>query len=407
MLSTTTVRTFNSLGHRAWAKTTNKNLKLDSKKSANILRAIIDEIPKKSQGPLWDSYWNVIHAVGMAKALGYIPEGIYPDANHLCPQGDFHASLEELPDDLTSDLIDATLTRSIKQAYEGLIDYNDQVYMPALFGTTLPRFPLVKVDEYQDLNPTNHALLDKLVRHRLIGVGDPWQNIYGFRGAKQGGMQEAEAKFKMTACSLSQSFRCPSEIVRNVHWRVPHFTYTRTGGYVENLKRIQGTDFAEDSAILCRNNAPLFRLALHLLSAGRSVQVAGSDIGPKLLGIMRRLGDTETSAASLLGAIDDWEAEKLAKQSTTAHDLAACMRVFASFGATLGQAISYAEHLFAQRGTIRLLTGHKAKGLEWQTVYILDQGLIGHSEQELNLRYVMETRSQDRLFYINSQDIQW
>ena len=36
------------------------------------------------------------------------------------------------------------------------------------------------------------------------------------------------------------------------------------------------------------------------------------------------------------------------------------MRVFASYGQTLGAAISYAEHLFAQSGTIHLLTGHKA-----------------------------------------------
>jgi superfamily I DNA/RNA helicase len=83
------------------------------------------------------------------------------------------------------------------------------------------------------------------------------------------------------------------------------------------------------------------------------------------------------------------------------------MKVFATFGATLGQAVSYAEHMFAQQGTIRLLTGHKAKGLEWDTVYHLDPWLIGDEEQELNLRYVITTRSKDKLFEVNSKDIRW
>jgi len=213
MLSTTTVRTFNSMGHRIWAKTQAKTLTLQPKKTQEILRELINASPKDIRSTMWDCYWEVISGVGMAKAVGYVPEGKYPTAKRLCTQGDFHASLDERPDDLVSDLIDAVLTRSIALAYSGAIDYNDQLYMPALFGATLPRFPLIKVDEFQDLSPVNHAMLDKLCRHRLIGVGDPWQNIYGFRGAKQGGMGEAQAKWSMKPCDLSISFRCPRAIV--------------------------------------------------------------------------------------------------------------------------------------------------------------------------------------------------
>lgn len=406
-LSTTTVRTFNSLGHRVWAKAVDRNLTLDPKKSQTILRSIINETPRQAQGPIWDSYWEVINGVGLAKALGYIPEGKYLTAKRLATTGMFHSTLEEAPDDLVTDLIDAVLVRSIQAAYEGLVDFNDQIYMPALFGGTFPRFPLVLVDEYQDLNPTNIALVARLAKHRLIGVGDPNQSIYAFRGAHGAAMPEAQATYAMTPCDLSISFRCPSEIVKNARWRVPKFQWMKEGGHVETLNQLRPETIADESVIICRNNAPLFRLALGLLTSGRSVSVAGSDIGPKLSAILRKLGDDSMSQSSVISAIDDWLAERLAKGSTTAQDLADCMKVFASFGSTLGQAISYAEHLFAQRGAVRLLTIHKSKGLEFQTVYHLDPWLLGASEQELNLKYVCITRSMHTYYEINSRDIQW
>src|SRR5229473_2516104 len=236
MLSTTIVRTFNSIGHRIWA--TGRSITLQDgqgkvPKCRLILREIIDNAPKDYRETLWGVYHEVLAGVNLAKALGYIPNGLYPNARRLITRPQFHHLLEELPDDLTADLIDTVLSRSIKQSYEGLIDYNDQIYMPALFGGAYPQFPLVLVDEYQDLSPVNHALLAKLVRGRLIGVGDPWQNIYGFRGAQAGGIEEAEEAYGCEGYPLSVSFRCQKEIVKNVHWRVPHFRWNNEGGSVE------------------------------------------------------------------------------------------------------------------------------------------------------------------------------
>ena len=408
MLSTTTVRTFNSLGHRVWAKTQGVNLTLNPRKTQDILREIIKTVKSKDAvSAMWDSYWEVVNGVAMAKALGYVPDGKYPNAKRLITQGAFHASLDERPDDLTGDLIDAVLVKSIASAYQGFIDYNDQIYMPALFGGTFPQFPLVLVDEYQDQNPTNHAMLDRLVKKRLMGVGDPWQNIYAFRGAKQNGMAEAVAKFSMTPCDLSTSFRCPQAIVEAARWRVPHFKWIKPGGHYATLTQLDSRDIDDNSTIICRNNAPLFRTAMLLLISGRAVSVAGSDIGPKLIAIMRKLGGEGMSRSATLSAIADWEARKLEAESSSATDMAECMRVFAKHGDSLGQAISYAEHLFAQKGSIRLLTGHKSKGLEFPRVYHLDPHLCRDDEQDQNLRYVIQTRSADTAFEINSSAIQW
>lgn len=410
MLSTTTVRTFNSLGHRIWSAACAKNLSMDFKKTQTILRSIIDESPKAVRSTLWEVFYDVVDAVARAKAIGYVPEGKYPNAKRLCTQSTFHASLESRPDDLVSDLIDAVLTRSIKLAYDGFIDFNDQIYMPALFGGIYPQFPLLLIDEYQDLNPTNHAMIAKLVgksNRRLIGVGDPFQNIYGFRGAKAHGMEDARAAYSMTSCDLSISFRCPQAIVNHVKWHVPKFKANKEGGHVECLEHLLPADIPESSTFICRNNAPLFGVAFQLLGSGRSVSVVGSEIGPKLIGIMKKLGPEACSRQAFLDAIAEWEVEKLAKDSTSASDLAECMRVFTRLSDGKAQAIAYAEHLFAQQGSIQLLTGHKAKGLEYDCVYHLDPFLLDYGTQDKNLAYVIATRSKDKLFEIEGSRIKW
>lgn len=407
MLSTTTVRTFNSIGHRIWAASQSKNLRLNAKKSGDILREIINESPKRTQNELWASYHEVVAGVALAKALGYVPDGIFPNAKRLITQREFHRMLEERPDDLTSDLINAVLNRSIKLSYDGHLDYNDQIYMPALFGGLFPKFPLVLVDEYQDLSSTNHALLERLVKHRLIGVGDPYQNIYGFRGAAASGMHQATQHYKMTSLPLSTSFRCPSAIVSHVHWRVPHFKALNEGGEVHELNRLNASSIGDSITIICRNNAPLFKIAFQLLASARSVSIAGSDIGPRLVGIMKKLGSLEMTRAQTLSAIDDWLAERQSREAKNAEDLAECMKVFASHGTDLNQAITYAEHLFKQTGSIKLMTGHKSKGLEFDEVIHLDPFLCGQSEQDKNLRYVISTRSKNKLTEISASDIKW
>lgn len=408
MLSTTAVRTFNGLGHRIWQDAIQPRLKLDTKKTYSIYKEICDEVKGPAAKALWDAWDEVRRGIELAKALGYIPEGAHPTAKGLLAQSAFHARLDESPDDLVSDLIDACLKRSIAQAYQGTIDYNDQIYMSALFTTAYPKYPLTLVDEYQDLSPVNHEVIRRLVgNRRLIGVGDPNQNIYGFRGALRNGMSEAVTKFAMREMDLSISFRCPEAIVRNAWWHVPKFKWFNKGGHVEILNTRSVSDIDSGSVFICRNNAPIFSFALRLLSSGHSVRIVGSDIGPRIIKTMEKLGDENLNQAGVLSAIDDWLELKLAKESKTAEDTAECMRVFARSGSNLGQAIAYADHLFKQHGTIQLMTGHKSKGLEFPLVYHLDPQILGDSPQDKNLRYVIQTRSSDTYLEIASKNVQW
>lgn len=405
--STTVIKTFNGLGHGIWASAISSRITLDKAKSRTIWREMTDEMSRGEASEAWRCYSVVMDGVEKAKALGYVPAACKLPHKALITIDELKHGMDESPNEHAIGLIDTLLLRSIARAYRGIIDFNDQIYMPALFGGTFPKFPRVMVDEYQDQSPVNHALLTRSVKGTLIGVGDPYQNIYKFRGAMADGMGAAVESYSMTELPLSVSFRCPSAIVEAARWRVPHFQWSKQGGRVRSVQQFDAQEFDETATIICRNNAPLCAIAFRLLSMGRSVSMAGSDIGPKLLGILRKLGDTNLSRSSTLSAISAWEESKILAGSRSAADMAQCMRIFANHGDSLGQAISYAEHIFAQEGRIQLLTIHKSKGLEFEDVYILDSHLMRDDEQDHNLRYVGQTRSQNFLTELDSSSIVW
>lgn len=405
--TTTVIKTFNGLGHGIWQSKVGP-LTLDKAKTRTLFRTLVDGLSRPDAAVAWANYHPIMDGLDKARSLGYVPPSCKLPHQALISRSDLHRAMDERPTDDAAAYIDQLLNTSITQAYNGIIDFNDQIYMPALFGGTFPKFPRVMVDEYQDQSPVNHAMLARLVKGRLIGVGDPLQNIYGFRGAKAGGMSAACETYGMTELPLSISFRCPQAIVEAARWRAPHFQWANLGGSVATAEHFEGAAFPDDSTIICRNNAPLLRLAFRLISIGRSVTVVGSELGPRLVAVMKKLGDTTLGRKATYSAIEEWREGKLLAGSKSASDLADCMRVFAEHGDTLGSAISYAEHIFAQRGSITLITGHKSKGLEYPNVFWLDRHLLNEaSEQDANLAYVIQTRSSNKLTELDSSGILW
>ena len=311
-------------------------------------------------------------------------------------------------------IVDDALLRSITAAYEGGIDYDDQIYMPVIFGGPWPRFPLVIIDEAQDLSPLNHEMLSRLVTRRLIAVGDPWQSIYAFRGAVCNGMTALRERFSMIDLPLSVTFRVPKKGVERANARVPHFVaaLANPAGQVDTLSTWSAADIPAKAAIICRNNAPLISLAFKLLRGGRAIKLVGMDIGAGLVRVLRKLGPLDMQAAAVHDAIEAWAERELraARRSTGAiYDRAECLHALCEGRTSLGDAIASAEDLFKREGPIQLLSGHKAKGLEWPIVFHLDPwripskfALAGEAlEQELNVRHVIETRFKERLVLVN------
>jgi superfamily I DNA/RNA helicase len=405
------VQTLNSLGHRVWGQATGKKLSIDLKnpKTHVIVRQLITELHRDDKDEAWDRYSEICKAINMAKHLGYIPAGKFPTARPLTDRQGLEGRLEDKFSDFCWSLIDNALCISIKAAYDGGIDFDDQIYMPTLFGGSFPRFPTVFIDEDQDLSPVNHAMLHKMRQSRMVAVGDRWQAIYGFRGAETNGVDKIKHDFNMVELPLSYSFRCPENIVRAVHWHVPHMRWVKTGGVYAQLQDLDPGSIPDGSTFVCRNNAPLFRAAFALLSQKRSVSVAGSDIGPRIIKLLKKIGAPDDKSEDLVFKIEAWREEQLQRTNApaTVEDTAECLKIFATWGATRDQAISYANWIMAQHGTIHLTTGHKAKGREWENVYHLDKGLLKPEGQDFNLKYVITTRSASNLYEVGTEAMKW
>lgn len=413
-------RTLNSIGHRAWAEYTGKRLSVDSNKIGDILRGIATTPTEKEI--ISEIFPDICRLASRAKLAGYIPEGKYAEGIRLCDKETLFELFadDEYPEEAWA-YLDEIIFESIRQAFEGRIDYDDQLYMPTLFRASFPRFPLTLVDEAQDLSPLNHYMIERLVdKRRLIAVGDQFQSIYAFRGALSDSMNMLRTRFDMKELNLTVSFRCPKRIVERARSRASLMKYAPTAIDGEIL------DLAHDevlwspkllpqgAAVICRNNAPLFSLGLKLIAAGIPVTVRGMEISKRLIKILREFGDTSMPQEELLGHLNNWRRAKLAEgklKAGTVEDRYECLCVFARATATLGQAIAHAERLFASTGKIELLSGHKSKGLEWDEVFHLDPWRIPSKyakeaggealSQELNLEYVITTRAKRKLVLIN------
>jgi superfamily I DNA/RNA helicase len=411
-------KTLNAVGHRAWSDRVGRRLIVDTQKTYNLFKALVDNLPRSERGDLYTAQGDILKAVRLAKTWGWRPQLYFDGAKSLISDEDFWERInEELDEDVPREVVVDILVNGIKQAFNGMIDFDDQIYMPTLFGGSWPSYPLVMIDEAQDLSPINHAMLDQLVRQRLIAVGDPYQAIYGFRGAQADSMNMLARQYSMTRFPLSISFRCPKRVIERARSRAPHMKWPEWAidGEVLELANWSIEDIPDGSAIICRNNAPLMHMALQLLRAGRGVQMVGMDLGPQLIKTLKKMGEPDAPRDRIEAAIEAWKQERLRKGKNAASitDRAECLLVFARFGETLSEAIAYAEHIFAAHGAIQLLSGHKAKGLEWDTVFHLDPWRIPSAfskadpeqmEQEFNVLYVIETRPKVSLFLVNSAD---
>lgn len=420
--------TMNSVGHRVWGQTLNKRIGVEPDKMYEILKGIADGLPPEDKKAVGEAFASILRATRSAKAAGYIPDQYASMGSRLCNWEDFLVSFAAQSDvemdGFFQTILDKAVCLSIAQSFEGKIDFDDQIYMSTLFGGAYPKYDTVMVDEAQDLSPLNHVTIRKMVGRRLIAVGDPNQAIYAFRGADTSSMGKLQKEFNASELQLSTSFRCPISVVRRAQQRVPQMRWPTWAveGEVSRKEPWTAADVPDGAAILCRNNAPLFRVAMHLIRAGRGVKLVGQEIGKGLIKIMKDLGPKETTSEDAGKLLDQWREDQLKKaheaRKAAINDRAECIRVFLSFSETLEQACAYAEHLFSSAGPIQLMTGHKSKGGEWDTVFHLDPFLIpskwareaaengddAQMEQELNLKYVIETRSKKELFLVCSED---
>ncbi len=434
--------TLNALGHRLWAKHTNKKLKVDARKMGKIASTLCNEhdVPE-----LWKPIKDL---AAKAKTVGIIPENISPtNAFALVPN--LKEEWKKLATFFNIDIIGfeyeiISLARdcldiSIRQALEGEIDFTDQLYMSGLFTTVPPTtFNYIFIDEAQDLSRLQHQLLAKFLRPtgRLIAIGDPSQAIYGFAGASTESLDLLEKHYKMKSMDLTVNFRCGKNIIAQAQKIVPEITAWDGApeGKVLSKRKIWKKDSFErcneDFVVLCRNVFPLVKLGFKLIKLGVGVNMLEWDLGQTLKNIAEKLkGNTRED---LVASLSNWETIERRKAEKTKslskldwiEDNASSLKeiIYNIKAKSSTQLIAGLTELFSSSmGNVKLTTIHRSKGMEWDTVFFLDSFRVPSKyaikaaandpngcgwmlEQENNLEYIAITRAKNNLIYINLED---
>ena len=408
-------RTLNAFGHRVWQQAIGRKLQLSDSKLHVLTLEAIEEAPSGDRDHLFDTLADLRNFVQGAKNHGHVPDSeakkLGSKCSPLMDDQEFFDMLPEEPTDAQAEIILTVLRRSLQQALDGKIDYADQLLMPTVMRCSFPIYSNVLVDEAQDLSELNHVMLGKMAKKRIIAVGDSLQAIYAFRGAHHTGMPLLASRFNMTTLHLSTTFRCPEAICDHVRWHAhrikPWDKNPNNPGSVSRVQSWSMKDIPDGAAVICRNNAPLFRFAIRMLKAGRRPNVWGRDVAASLVKVMENLGASNMKREDAITALRAYQAEKERKMRKESAKQALaerceCILVFLNNADSLGGAVALAKNVFASEGKVDLCSGHKSKGSEWENVFFLDEELIGDDGQEKNLRYVIATRSKRALTYIST-----
>jgi superfamily I DNA/RNA helicase len=308
------------------------------------------------------------------------------------------------------------------------IDFDDMLYRAVKDGIALPQYDNVLVDEAQDTNAIQRAVLRKILKAngRMIAVGDPGQAIYGFRGADSQSMALIAQEFSCTELPLTVSYRCPTAVIDYAKQWVPHIESApgAAAGKVEQLRQWGNEIFAAGDLVVCRTTAPLIGLAYSLLRQHIPAKVLGRDIAKGLKTLVEKQNTLgiDRLIAKLL-EFTDREVEKAIAQDKLGKaesirdktDAVLCL-IDGLVGAerTVPGLLRLIDSLFTEAtNAVTLSTIHKAKGLEAKRVFWLDRSKCPakwvkkawEREQEDNLCYVAATRAQEELYLIDKADV--
>lgn len=305
------------------------------------------------------------------------------------------------------------------------IDFDDMIYVPLLMNMELPKYDWVLIDEAQDTNPVRRELARRMLKEngRIIAVGDPHQAIYGFAGADNDAMDRIKNDFDAKIMPLSVTYRCGTSIVSVAQQYVPGIEACATAetGIVREVDYTTIESLAKPGdVILSRFNKYLVSLCFMFIRKGISVKIEGRDIASSLVSLCKkwRTQDFDELTQYLMRWKDKEikrAKEKGLDRTDSINDRVETLVIMINRAKELklrtkDDMIVMIENLFDDNGVsssmINLCSVHKAKGLEWNRVFLLGRkeimGKIGKSEwqkqQEKNLIYVGVTRAREVLF---------
>lgn len=204
----------------------------------------------------------------------------------------------------------------------------------------------------------------------------------------------------------------------------------------DGITKWQGiADFRPGDAVLCRLTRPLVAAAFSMIRAKVGCRVLGRDIGIGLVALTLKVArkSPEMALDDFAEALDIYQGAQRAKlaakrkhaQIGLLEDQCQTLQVFIEMAeskaasARVEDLVREIKQLFVDdngtQGLVILATVHKAKGLEWERVFILDASELmpwkwarkpWELEAERNIQYVAATRAMRELRYITTSDLE-
>jgi DNA helicase-2/ATP-dependent DNA helicase PcrA len=312
------------------------------------------------------------------------------------------------------------------------------------------RYRAFTVDEYQDVNLLQQSLLERWLgdRDELCVVGDDYQAIYSFTGATPEHLLSVPKRFPHAKVyRLEDNYRSTPEILELANRLVPKLggaekvlRATRTPGEAPVLRPCEDPEaevasivakiatFHEDGvpyeeiAVLYRINSRSEEFEEALSETGIPYQVRGgaflarpaargmiralrgSAAGGGVAAVVRRVAEAQGLTPVLPEGLGE---EELTRQG----DLARFVRLAEEFGeGTVADFLADLQSRFGEESAgrgVNLLTYHRAKGLEFEVVFLprLEEGelpfkrsrLAEELAEERRLLYVGMTRAKRHL----------
>jgi uncharacterized protein (TIGR00375 family) len=327
------------------------------------------------------------------------------------------------------------------------------------------KFCFIFVDEYQDINFAQYALIRLLVGNEedspsLWVIGDPNQAIYGFRGSDKAFIDRFRQDYpEAVRFELRKSFRCAEPIIKaagrlaavgslaqtdlkgaDVMSSAPVSLFRRTyptdKSEAEGIARIiaslvggtsffaldskttksinsDATDFSpSDCAVLVRATALTEPIAKALNDHGIPFEIAGAQVWWEEEPVKTLLENLRTQQSEDIRAVWDSMKTKGKKWPETVEHLIQLANLFGNTQALL-DSLSTGQGLpDTPREGVRVMTIHASKGLEFDHVFVagLEEGILPFTlynerpdiEEERRLLYVAMTRARRGLWLSSS-----
>ena len=307
----------------------------------------------------------------------------------------------------------------------------------------------IYADECQDLSSLQFSLLKYIQRKggRYVLVGDFRQSIYNFAGADAKSFKTIEKLFSpLTKFELPINYRCPSSHLEKVNKEFNIPIQPRPNAPKGTIKTIEKKDIKKyikpGDMVISRKNKWFSDVVITLATSGIPIYIEDKEMVESLL---KTIKDSKTTTLGglkikLEKIISDASKslEKIAQTQTNSNEdetqkvqdfsltnsridninftldiLKSYQKEFPNASVTnFSNYVSKILNTIPNKDCVRICSVHKAKGLEAENVFVLNEAKvctdfrnsIEQQEQEKNLSYISITRAKDTLYLVKEPD---